>query len=113
MLGARVTDRLGIQTSWMTIVHRMMALPTVPVQADRTSQKWEASGQEKGESGKHYSKAKLWGIVRAALAVALTIQVNCTCPLAQPVEKSVDWDWSPRSHLVQGRYDRQVVRHST
>src|SRR6266849_502781 len=52
------------------------------------------------------------GIVRAALAVALTIQVNCTCPLAQPVEKSVDWDWSLRSHLVRGRYDREAGRHS-
>jgi hypothetical protein len=28
-------------------------------QADGTSQKWEASGQEKGGSGKHYSKAKV------------------------------------------------------
>src|SRR5260221_11575599 len=32
MLGARVTDRLGIQTCWMTILRRMMALPTVPVE---------------------------------------------------------------------------------
>ena len=32
MLGARVTDRLGIQTCWMTILRRMMALPTAPVE---------------------------------------------------------------------------------
>jgi hypothetical protein len=31
-LGARVTDRLGIQTCWMTILRRMMALPTEPVE---------------------------------------------------------------------------------
>ncbi len=33
MLGARVTDRLGIQTCWMTIIRRIMALPTAPVKA--------------------------------------------------------------------------------
>src|SRR5260370_719514 len=77
------------------------------------SQKWEASGQAKRGSGKHYPKAKVWGLVRATARAALTIQVNCTCPLAQPVEKSVDWDWSLRSRLVQGRYDRQAVPHST
>jgi transposase len=33
MLGARVTDRLGIQTCWMTIIRRIMALPTAPVEA--------------------------------------------------------------------------------
>src|SRR5258706_12637503 len=27
-LGARLAERLGIQTSWMTILRRMMALPT-------------------------------------------------------------------------------------
>jgi transposase len=32
MLGVRVTDRLGIQTSWMTILRRIMALPTVPIE---------------------------------------------------------------------------------
>jgi len=32
MLGARVTDRLGIQTCWMTIIRRIMALPTLPVE---------------------------------------------------------------------------------
>src|SRR6266568_8457300 len=32
MLGARVTERLGIQTCWMTIIRRIMALPTAPVQ---------------------------------------------------------------------------------
>ncbi len=32
MLGARLADRLGIQTSWMTILRRMIALPTEPVQ---------------------------------------------------------------------------------
>jgi len=32
MLGARVTDRLGIQTCWMTIIRRIMALPTAPVE---------------------------------------------------------------------------------
>jgi len=31
MLGARLGDRLGIQTSWMTILRRMMALPIAPV----------------------------------------------------------------------------------
>jgi transposase len=31
-LGVRVTDRLGIVTSWMTIIRRIMALPTVPVE---------------------------------------------------------------------------------
>jgi transposase len=31
MLGARLGDRLGIQTSWMTILRRMMALPSIPV----------------------------------------------------------------------------------
>lgn len=31
-LGVRVTDRLGIQTSWMTIIRRIMALPTVLVE---------------------------------------------------------------------------------
>jgi transposase len=30
MLGARLGERLGIRTSWMTIVRRMMALPTAP-----------------------------------------------------------------------------------
>src|SRR5437588_2081747 len=30
MLGARLGDRLGIRTSWMTIVRRMMALPPAP-----------------------------------------------------------------------------------
>jgi transposase len=30
-LGVRVTDRLGIQTSWMTVLRRIMALPTEPV----------------------------------------------------------------------------------
>ncbi len=32
MLGARLTDRLGIQTCWMTILRRMMACPTAPVE---------------------------------------------------------------------------------
>ena len=32
MLGARVTQRLGTPTCWMTIIRRMMALPTAPVQ---------------------------------------------------------------------------------
>ena len=32
MLGARLTDRLGIQTCWMTILRRMMARPTAPVE---------------------------------------------------------------------------------
>jgi excisionase family DNA binding protein len=32
MLGARLTDRLGIQTCWMTILRRMMAMPTAPVE---------------------------------------------------------------------------------
>jgi transposase len=32
MLGARLATRLGIQTSWMTILRRVMALPTVPVE---------------------------------------------------------------------------------
>jgi transposase len=31
MLGARVTDHLGIQTCWMTILRRIMALPALPV----------------------------------------------------------------------------------
>ena len=31
MLGARVGDRPGIQTSWMTVLRRMMALPNAPV----------------------------------------------------------------------------------
>src|SRR5215469_710007 len=31
MLGTRLGERLGIQTSWMTVLRRMMALPTVPV----------------------------------------------------------------------------------
>jgi len=31
MLGARLAGRMGIQTSWMTILRRMMALPTAPV----------------------------------------------------------------------------------
>jgi transposase len=31
MLGARLTDRLGIQTCWMTILRRIMALPTASV----------------------------------------------------------------------------------
>jgi transposase len=31
MLGARLADQLGIQTSWMTILRRMMALATPPV----------------------------------------------------------------------------------
>jgi len=31
MLGVRVTDRLAIQTCWMTILRRMIALPTAPV----------------------------------------------------------------------------------
>src|SRR5438477_11447628 len=28
MLGARLAERMGIQTSWLTILRRMMALPT-------------------------------------------------------------------------------------
>ncbi len=32
MLGARLTDRLGIQTCWMTILRRMMARPTALVE---------------------------------------------------------------------------------
>ncbi len=32
MLGARLSTRLGIQTCWMTILRRMMALPTAPVE---------------------------------------------------------------------------------
>ena len=32
MLGARLTDRLGIQTCWMTILRRMMARPSTPVE---------------------------------------------------------------------------------
>lgn len=32
MLGARLTDQLGIQTCWMTIIRRMMALATPPVE---------------------------------------------------------------------------------
>jgi transposase len=31
MLGARLSSRLGIQTSWMTILRRIMALPTEPI----------------------------------------------------------------------------------
>jgi transposase len=36
MLGARLAERMGIHTSWMTILRRMMALPTAPV--ERVSQ---------------------------------------------------------------------------
>ncbi|HEY6411038.1 MAG TPA: transposase family protein, partial [Ktedonobacteraceae bacterium] len=32
MLGTRLTDRLGIQTCWMTIIRRIMALATAPVE---------------------------------------------------------------------------------
>ena len=32
MLGARLAQRLGIKTSWMTVLRRIMALPTQPVQ---------------------------------------------------------------------------------
>jgi len=32
MLGVRVTERLGIKTSWMTIIRRIMALPEKPVE---------------------------------------------------------------------------------
>jgi transposase len=32
MLGARLAERMGIQTSWMTILRRMMALPTAQVE---------------------------------------------------------------------------------
>src|SRR6266700_406025 len=32
MLGARLGDRLGMQTSWMTMIRRMMARPRAPVQ---------------------------------------------------------------------------------
>src|SRR5712692_6047697 len=32
MLGARLADRLGIQTCWMTILRCIMALPTAPVE---------------------------------------------------------------------------------
>src|SRR5690242_3719861 len=32
MLGARLAQRLGIKTSWMTVLRRIMALPTEPVQ---------------------------------------------------------------------------------
>jgi hypothetical protein len=31
-LGARLASRLGIATSWMTIVRRVMALPTQPAE---------------------------------------------------------------------------------
>lgn len=36
MLGVRLAERMGIHTSWMTILRRMMALPTVTV--ERVSQ---------------------------------------------------------------------------
>jgi transposase len=29
-LGARLAERLGIQTSWMTVLHQIMAKPTLP-----------------------------------------------------------------------------------
>ena len=32
MLGARLAERLGIHTSWMTVLRRIMALPTAPIQ---------------------------------------------------------------------------------
>jgi hypothetical protein len=32
MLGARLAERLGIKTSWMTVLRRIMALPSEPVQ---------------------------------------------------------------------------------
>jgi len=32
MLGARLAERLAIKTSWMTVLRRIMALPTEPVQ---------------------------------------------------------------------------------
>jgi transposase len=32
MLGVRLSSRLGIQTSWMTILRRIMALPTTPIE---------------------------------------------------------------------------------
>jgi transposase len=32
MLGARLAERLGIKTSWMTVLRRIMALPREPVQ---------------------------------------------------------------------------------
>src|SRR5256885_1591659 len=32
MLGARLGDRLGIHTSWMTVIRRIMALATPPVE---------------------------------------------------------------------------------
>lgn len=32
MLGARLADRLGMETSWMTIIRRLMALPDEPVE---------------------------------------------------------------------------------
>jgi len=31
MLGRRLGDRLGIRTSWMTIIRRIMARPSVPI----------------------------------------------------------------------------------
>jgi transposase len=35
MLGARLAERLGIRTSWMTVLRRIMALPIEPVQPVR------------------------------------------------------------------------------
>ena len=50
--------------------------------------------------------------MKGDLQVALTIQLNCTYPLAQPMEKSVGWGWSPGYHLIQDTYGRQATRRS-
>jgi len=44
--------------------------------------------------------------------VAQTVQANCTPLLAQPMERSVDWDWLPEYHPVQDTYGRQATRRS-
>ena len=41
------------------------------------------------------------------------ILVNCTCPLAQPVERSVGWGWLPERRQVEGTYGREATRRST
>ncbi|MFL5693468.1 MAG: hypothetical protein ACJ795_16865 [Ktedonobacteraceae bacterium] len=49
MLGARLAERLGIRTSWMTVLRRIMALPIEPVQpVSQLEGIWDLS-QKNGE----------------------------------------------------------------
>ena len=51
-------------------------------------------------------------VFELALLNESACHINCTYPLAQPIEKSIDWGWLPGHRLVQGMYDQQAKRRS-